>query len=208
MTTIEIQAIASTTVRGNYVNYSVARATSTSYANTETYLNVGQFYYTTPAYSVWRHFLCFDTSSIPDGAIVNRAYLRMALRGKNTSNGSFYVYIRKQDWSAQYPISDSNRETAYDNCLAATTDNTFIQVTSSTALNTYYDSGDLDVSRINKTGYTYYSLISSPDVNNSPPPSNYGNIASVFAYNNASYPPLLVVEFSGIARINYVPIIG
>lgn len=137
-----------------------ARATSTGFANNTAH--VGQLRITTPValYGVYRIFLSFDTSILQD-ALVSQVNLRMQCNTDNSAT-NFNVQIVEQDWSASDPITNGNRETVYDACLAAAS-SILWRSTSGISLNTDYDSANLTTSRIAKNGITYFSLRSSRD---------------------------------------------
>lgn len=149
--------------------YTTARSTSDAYNPdvASEYLMVGQYYNGT-GYSIGRMYLKFATAGIPDTDIVSQVNLKMCVEYDN-SIVDFDVVIRKHDWSAQDPLTITNREAAYDNCLAATSDDNIWRNTAGITLNTQYASGNLSTAWVNKTGYTYYSLISSRDISATAP---------------------------------------
>ena len=179
--------------------YATARSTSYSYVTSGTYFLVGQTYEGgkgEPGYRVFRGFLKFDTSSIGAGSTVTQVNLKL-VSPVDSSVTDFDVQIVKQDWSAQDPLSDANREAAFDNCLAGTLDGgSPWRNTLSMAINTQYASPNLDTAWVNKTGNTYYSLNSSRDTgNNTPTGAEYIQIAS---QENATsgYRPVLTVAYT------------
>lgn len=147
-------------VMGTSASYATCRTTSTSDSIA---LYVGQ---SIPSdYSIYRAFLSFDTSAIPDLDVVLAASLQLAMRD-DYSTTDFDVQIVKQAWST--PLS-SNAETNYDGCLSGTADASIWRNTSGLSVDTYYASGALDPGWIVKTGSTFYSLRSAEDYNNSAP---------------------------------------
>jgi hypothetical protein len=182
-------------VRGTNSNYSTARSTSYAYNSTNAVLFLGQFL----SYQVYRNFLKFDTSSIPDNNTISQVNLKLVCT-YDYSATDFDVQIVKQNWSSQDPLSDTNREAAYDNCLNGTADSSIWRNTSGISLNTQYASGNLDTSWVNKTGYTYYSLRSSRDYgNNTPTGDEYLQIASADNATSSYRPVLTVVHSSSVA---------
>lgn len=147
-------------------SYAIARSTSDNFTTTDTRLYLGQaldgYYY------IYRAFLKFDTSAIPDGDTVTQVNLKMVC-GEDLSSINFDVQIVKQNWSDQDPLSNANREVAYDNCLAGNLDDNIWRNTNGIVINTQYASGNLNTAWINKTGPTYYSLRSSRDYGNNTP---------------------------------------
>lgn len=191
MTSLDFTAEVTTRVRGYATNYLSARAACAAF-DTSSYL--GQTY-VAPNYSIFRVFLKFNTATIPDDASITQANIKMAIKTtKDITGGAFEVYFKKLDWSASDPIDNGNRESVYDGCLAADTDALWKNVDAGASVNTYYTSDNLDISRINKSGYTYYSLIIKPDIDGS---WNGGNqYLQIAPYNDANYPPVLTVEYS------------
>jgi len=184
-------------VYGSNADYSTARSTSYAYNETSIALMVGQ---KNNSFAVYRSFLKFDTSSIPDDNTVSQVNLKLTVY-QDYSYTDFDVQIVKQDWSAQDPLSDTNRETAYDNCLSGDADDNIWRTTSGISANSTYTSGNLDTSWINKNGSTYYSLRSSRDVSaNEPTGIEYINLHSAES-TTASYRPVLVVVYT--ASQNY-----
>jgi hypothetical protein len=177
----------------NNTSYSDARNTSIALNNTNTLLSIGQYY--TYQYFVGRSYLKFDTSSLPDNAIVTSTKLKLTVN-TNYSDTDFDIIIKKQNWSSQDPLSDSNREAAYDNCLTATDDDNIWRNTNGISTNTPYESGELNKSWINKTGNTYYSLLSSRDKSATTPTGNEYIYIYSAEYSTASYRrPTLVVTY-------------
>jgi hypothetical protein len=185
------------TIEGTSTTYATARSTSTSFFSTGTYnLDIGQRYNSsTGYYFVWRSYLVFDTSGIPDTSTITQVNLKLVCIA-DSSTADFDVVIKKQDWSAQNPLSDANREAAFDGCLAATSDDNIWRNTSGMSSNTQYTSGNLATAWINLTGSTYYSLISSEDIANSTP-TGYERISLGGQENpDAPYRPVLTVLYS------------
>lgn len=173
-------------------SYSAARSTSTSYdTGSWGFLYVGQRYY----YDVWtayRAFLKFDTSSIGADATITQVNLRLTVL-YDFAYDEFDVQIVKQDWSGQDPLSNANREAAFDGCLSGTADDSIWRNTSGMSSNTPYDSGNLSTAWVSKTGNTYYSLRGSDDKNNNSG-ADAAHIAFADAANaTAAYRPILVV---------------
>ena len=188
-------------------NYTTARSTSTGFDISADNHRLGQWKEDLglSGYDYWtrRMFLKFDTSSIPDMAIITRVKLRLTAQA-DSSTTDFDIQIVKQDWSSQDPIASGTREAAYDGCLAGTADDNIWRNTSGMSLNTPYESGELDISRINKTGNTYYSLRSSRDYSNTEPSASVSENESITIYTSevatSAYRPYLVVEYT----VNYM----
>ena len=182
-------------VNGIDANYATARNTSYSYEIAGTFFAVGQKYTITPLYFVYRSFLKFDTNSIPDAATITQVNLRMVCTSDYSAT-DFDVQIVKQDWSGQDPLSDANREAAYDNCLAGTQDDSIWRNTLGMYPVTQYTSGNLDTSWVNKTGNTYYSLRSNRDKDNNAPSGNEHIYLASANHATPSYRPTLIVYYT------------
>jgi hypothetical protein len=180
-------------IYGQNATYSTARSTSTSYSATSTGINVGQYLFGT--HNVIRGFLKFDTSGIGSSSTVTQVNLKLTVKS-DYSYTDFDVNIIKQNWSAQDPLSDSNREAAYDNVLSSPEDDSIWLNTAGIVTSTQYTSGNLSTAWVNKTGYTYYSLASNRDYDGSgTAPTSHEDIY-VYSANDAtaSYRPVLTVE--------------
>jgi hypothetical protein len=188
-------------VQGANAAYATARSTSTSIDTAAAYFQLGQI----PTYSIDRGFQKWDTSAITAGMIVIQVNQKLTCRNDNSGH-DFDVVIKKQDWSAQDPLAAGNREAAFDGCLAAAADDNIWRNTVNGAppndfvINTQYTSGNLNTAWVNRTGYTYYSLISSRDVAASAP--TVTDVINIYAQEaaTAAYRPILtVVYYSGSA---------
>lgn len=177
-------------VRGAHATYATARTTSTEFDASGTETGFGQ----STGFEITRALLKFDTSSIPDTATILSATLTLTAT-TDSSDTDFDVVIRKHDWSAQDPVSAGNREAAYDGVLAASSENSIWRNTSGIAVNTPYTSGALDTTRINKTGATYYSLISSRDIAGNQPAGNEFIVLALSENATAAYRPILNVTY-------------
>lgn len=179
--------------------YATARSTSTAFDTSANNFTVGQSYISTgkgDQYDVYRSFLKFDTSSIPDGDTVSAVVMKLVCI-TDSSTTDFDVQIAKYDWSGSDPLSAGNRETAYDGALAATLDDNIWRNTSGMSLNTQYDSGALATAWVSKTGATYYALRSKEDTDNSAPlgPENIAIASQDHA--TSGYRPILTVTHAG-----------
>ena len=142
-------------------------------------------------FDVYRTYLDFDTSSIPDDAVVTDVKLSLKA-SSNISYTDFDVQIYKYDWAE--PITSDNREANYD-ASGATYDADW-RNTSGMSTEIYYDSSSLDNSWINLTGDTKYQLRSSRDVNEDEP-YEYEYI-SFYSANSAGNEPILKVTYTTV----------
>ncbi len=147
------------------------------------------------AYGIYRSFLKFDTSVVPNNATIIRARLRLALMSY-LSNYEFDVQIVKYDWSAQDPVDSGNRQDAYDGCLSAALDSIWrtIEIGSNIGFTGIFYSNDLDLARIDKSGNTYYGLRSSRDFNAQESRHDWITTATVNT-NILANRPALIVDF-------------
>jgi len=174
-------------------SFAAARATSRAFSTVDTVANLGIRLLSSFRY-VYRNFLKFDTSSIPDTDTITQVNLKLVATADSSAN-DFDVQIVKQDWSGQDPITADNREAIYDNCLSGTADSSIWENTADISVNTQYASGNLATDWVSKTGYTYYSLRSSNDYNNV---ESAGYITIATSENaTESYRPVLSVTYTG-----------
>jgi len=181
-------------VYGGSSTYSTAHSTSTAYDVTDTIASVGQYRSGSTRY-IYRGFLKFDTSSIPDNATITSVTLTLTAKDDGSTT-NFDVVIKKANWSANDPIdSAGDREGAYDICHDATADSNIWRNTNGMNVDTNYTSGTLDTTWVSKTGSTYYCLMSSLDISETDvSDSQYINIYTQEA-TTQSYRPKLVVGY-------------
>lgn len=184
-------------IYGQNADYSTTRSTAYNVRPTITAVRVGNSWWSAfTRYEVARTFLMFDTSTIGADATVTQVNLKL-VASYDMSSTDFNVQIVDQDWSAQNPLSSSNMDAAFDNCLSGSADINIWRNTYGMALNTQYTSGNLSTSWINKVGNTYYSLRSARDFSNVTPTGyEYIDIYSA-DHATASYRPVLTVVYSG-----------
>ena len=149
-------------------------------------------------YLVFRSFLKFDTSGIPDGDTVTQVNLKLTCKA-DYSTADFDIQIVKQDWSAQDPVTDGNMDTAYDNCLSGDADDSIWRNTSGMATNTQYTSGNLSTAWVNKAGDTYYSLRSNEDFATRLPSVDEWITLYDGEDETAAYRPVLTVTYTSNA---------
>jgi hypothetical protein len=99
--------------------------------------------------------------------------------------------VVQYDWSANADFSNATqRENAYDGCLAAGITESFLWKNSADVSDaTQYFSVPLTTAYVNKTGTTYYCLISALDIANTAPSANsYGQPYLNHASNTCADP--------------------
>ena len=139
---------------------------------------------------VYRDYLSFDTSSIPDDAIITDVKLSLKTIGWDGSDTDFDVQIYKFNWAE--PITSANIEANYD-AVGAVYDADW-RNTSGMSTRVYYDSSSLDNSWVNKTGDTKYQLRSKEDVDNSEPAND--EYIGFYSANSAGNKPILKVTYT------------
>jgi hypothetical protein len=181
-------------IQGDSTTYSTARSTATSYDAASDFLNVGQRF-TTPNYSVYRGYLRFVTSDIPDTDTVTQANLKLTVYSDLVTT-EFDVLIVPYNWGSYDPIGAANQEAAYDGALAAAGDQVIWRNTAGISAGTQYTSQNLTTTWISKTGITYLSLLSSLDYANSAPTTRDQLLLATVFHATAGYRPVLTVLYT------------
>jgi hypothetical protein len=208
MTTTSFAGSANHYIQGTRTaTYSDSRNTASGVTTpTTTVSSIGQWYKASApnsGYYLWRYFLAFDTSSIPDTDTITQVNLNLTC-ANDYSTADFDIKIVKCDWSATDPITSGNMDTAFDNALNSDLDSAIWRNTNGMATNTEYSSDNLSTSWINTTGKTYYALISGEDYANSAPTGlEYISIYSIGATTEAYRPELVVIHEAGV--VTYQP---
>jgi len=146
------------------IDYATARSTSVNNTAGQSFCSAGQNrrysggYY----YNVYRYLLRFDTSGVEGNVGQANLYLKAS---NDYSTADFDIAISKCTWTPTIP---DNQEADYDAALAADVDVVW-RNTLGMAINTYYASPNLDVTRIITDGYSYFAILSAEDKNNSQP---------------------------------------
>ena len=194
-------------IYGSSATYDTARSTRSSYDVTASSSYVGQRL-SAGVYTINRHYLKFDTSSIPDDDTITQVNIKLTVL-LDYSVTDFDVQIVKQDWSGQDPIGSANAETAYDNCLSGTADNNIWRNTSGIAGNTPYTSGNLSTSWPSKASNTYWSLRSDRDYSNTAPSGDELLLIFTREASTAAYRPVAVIAHEAAAAVKrYLTLLG
>lgn len=183
-----------TMIQGLNTSYATARSTATGHFTNESlaaYRRLGQLL-SGGTYACYRIALMFDTSSLV-GATINQANLSCAIE-TDASTTDFTINIVKAAWGSNDPVSAGNRDAVYDAILAASLDVAW-RSTSGISADTPYSSPNLDVAYINKSGSTYYGLVSSRDVGNNTPAGNEWVVLYLQNAATSAYRPRLIVEY-------------
>jgi hypothetical protein len=130
--------------------------------------------------NVFRGYVRFNSSSLPDNAIVSGFKVANYI-----DTNDFYldtntnISIRAYDWNTAYPLNESgNMEIAYDSCLASTGEQVLYFNSSKIPPDYYTDYGVVYTppmnitSVINVTGYSYFCMLSNWDISNTAPTNN------------------------------------
>jgi 5-hydroxyisourate hydrolase-like protein (transthyretin family) len=150
-------------------------------------------YYTGDHYEVYRVALKFDTSGIGTGNEVQQVNLTLNC-SEDESVTDFDVQIVQCDWSAYDPLGYGNGTAALAAILNADLDDNIWRGTSGLSINTDYTSGNLDPTWVNRTGYTYYGLLSSRDRSGTTPTGSEG--IRLRPTEDGWHPPVLTVVYS------------
>lgn len=182
-------------------NYATARSTG-NYSNDGDNLRVGQAYASGHWY-VYRCFLTFDTSAIPDGDTVTAADLTLRV-AQDQSYTDFGIYLYKYNWKTvpDGTGTGSDRDNVFDMGTAGATDaaaavkeTAEIATTSGLTVGSTVTVTGLDPTWINKTGNTKYALRSKRDADGSGTAPTGGENIYFYSgdYATAAYRPYLDV---------------
>lgn len=179
-------------VYGQNASYTTAHSNAYSHNITGTDMFCGQFI-NGGLPTCRRTCLRFNTESIGSLSTVTDVKLGLS-RSVDGSVTDFDIQILKHDWSSQYPLSSANRETYYDNVLTAPQDDSIWRNTANLPTQHVIGySGSLSNSWVNKSGYTYYSLLSSRDASSIEPTGNeYITFNTAEAANESRRPRLSI----------------
>jgi hypothetical protein len=175
---------------GTNAVYETARTICTGLYNTSAI--VGQF---KPSfYGLFRSFLSFNTAVVPVGAKIVKVNLRTAC-SSDSSMTDFDVEIVEQNWQANDPITTSNRNDVYNDCIG-TAPSFLWKNTSGMSINTAYVGADMTPNYVNLTGITYYSIRSKNDKDSVTPVGD--EYITLTVYNNAveALRPALLIEYA------------
>jgi len=185
-------------IYGQSTDYATARGTASIFSTTSAYILVGQ-QISGDIYSVYNDYLKFPSSDISSSIYDRTAYARLGLTIYNSlgigfegTTSNFDVDIIKQDWSAHDPLTSTDIEIPYNECLTSTKDVTWHEFTSSTAAaDTTFYSPPLDLDWISPTTDNYYSLRLNR-VKDANEPSGYERVVLCSSEStDASYRPAL-----------------
>lgn len=190
--------------------YSTARSSSgTKVAPaTEVYLQVGQNLIGGFGYYLYETFLSFDTSTIPDSAIISTVTL--SLHGGSYSDQSttdFTIEARTYDWGASLTTADwiAGADLASNTLLASRSTSGW----STSAYNDFTENGSNFVSAINKTGITRIVICSSRTKDGTAPTgAEYVNFAANETTGTTKDPKLSVTYVLGPTTVGSITMSG
>ena len=179
-------------IEGEHAVYATARSTSTQCATNPDTAIVGQVL--SGNYWASRAFLVFDTSAIPNDAIIEKVTLYVNASTDN-SDTNFLVQVYRYAW---VEALCSNREANYDGVYGAgILEGTLRDTSDGWVPGTYY-SLEVATAGVNKSGKTKYCLASKEDVDNSAPVGPEFVLINLEAASGTGreYDPYLEVIFS------------
>ncbi len=187
-------------VSSSGATYSAARSTSSQFDVGTAELFVGQAYEAPiPRYYNHRAVLKFSLASLNPLAVIYAANLHITCTVDVSVLANFDVQIVKQNWAAQDPITNGNREAVFDGCLAASLDAVW-RNTNGLPTGSLLASAPLDVGWLTPGGLAYYGLRSSRDAAGTAPPSGgaeYVRLAAA-AYATPALRPALVLDYFAV----------
>ena len=184
---------------GAHAVYLTARSTSSASSIAGATFRVGQ---AVPAlYEVYRGYLSFDTSGIPDDAVVISATL-FVCASSDSSAADFSVQVYRFAW--EEALNGAAMEANYDGAYgaSATLEGTLRDTALGWVADTYY-SMSVATAGVNRTGDTKYALVSSLDVAGTAPLQN--GYVSAYAQEQAGMAkdPYLLVVYKTQAHRSY-----
>lgn len=197
--TVSYASFADGYVAAYAASYAGARGSSVYYDAGSSDVFVGQAYDDSlPRYYTYRAMLKFSLASLNPLAVIYAASLHLACVVDASAVRDMDLQIVQQDWSTQDPLSDANREAAFDNNLAASVDAVW-QNSAGLPSNTLLPSAPLDVNWLLPGAAVYYGLRSQHDADNSAPPNGaeYLRLAAA-AHTTPGLRPALVVDYFAV----------
>ena len=181
-------------------SYTGARnADSGTVFDTATNYSVGQMFIYPGLYFIYRTFVYFDTSSIPAGARIDSATLKLCCKWKSSQYQNFEVVV--QNGQPTYPhnpmCSTDYSKDHYSGNGGSLDYDDFITTTHGVYSDIPLNSNGRSWIKTGSGAVTKLCLRSSNDIDNEPIGSGSTCKDSVGFYScEASYPPILVVEYT------------
>lgn len=179
-------------ISGSSLVYATARSTSDTATDNATTASVGQRLAAT-TYVVFRGFIGFDTSSIPDDAVISDATLYLTA-DSDSSATDFDIDVYRYDWASTLA---ANREANYDGAYggSATSEGTLRNTSSGWSSGTTY-SMSVDPNGVNTSGTTRYTIVSGRDVGANTPTGNEFVTWRTADHGTAESRPMLEVTYT------------
>lgn len=179
-------------IYGRSATYSVARSTSYGCYSADAVAYIGQNFVASE-YIIYRGYLSFDTSAIPDDATVTAATLYVCADA-DESTTDFLVRCYRYAW---VEALCTNQEANYDGAYGAgaTLEGTLRDTAAGWVAGTYYNLA-VATAGINKTGDTKYDLVSSRDVAGTVPTGLERVQARTADYADTTSDPYLSITYS------------
>lgn len=184
-------------INSNSTVYSTARSTASSVDDAPALETCGQRFLT-PNYVCWETFHNFDTSSIPDGDVVQSVVLSL-WGGGNNSDTDFTLEARLHTWGSPLVIGDW---VAGDSLASKTLLATFDTTAWTNGAYNAFTSEVAFAANINKIGKTYIFLSSSRHrIGNTPTGNEYIQITPAETAGTANDPKLVVTHVGGFIPV-------
>lgn len=170
----------------------VRSAASSNFVDVTTPIRAAASNYNGSLYSIGRGFFTFDTSSIPNGAVISvaRLYLKPTLI-ENVHSVDIHCVAATNSSTSSLSTAD------YDQ-VGSTSFGSKALSTYSVGVYGYIDFNATGIAHIDKDGYTKFACRTSQDLNNSAPPGSANNILTINAddASGTSNDPYLYVEYA------------
>lgn len=182
-------------IYGQNATYSTARSTSAGCDAGGTTARVGQNLSGGTVYYVFRAYLDFDTSALPDDATVTSALLGICA-DSDLSSTDFNLQVYRFGWTVGL-CDAGTREGNYDGAYgaAATLEGTLRNTADGWSSGTCYTL-TLDAAGIDLTGDSKYALVSSRDISNSAPGGNQYVFIRTADYTGTGSDPWLTIQYT------------
>lgn len=181
-------------IEANNATYSTAQTASSGSVITGATIQFGQQKHSTSGYFVWRGFFSFDTSSIPVGATIDSAILKIygTLKLDSGSVTPAAVVVSNSQASDTALVGDD-----FDQ-LGTTSFSTITYASYSTAGYNEFTLNASGLAQINPGGYSKFGLRTDKDIAGTAPPSNHTSqlYCSSVDETGTSQDPILEVTYT------------
>jgi hypothetical protein len=184
-------------IRGNHAVYATARSTATGGSAIAIDSSIGQRH-DGGTYWIYRGFLSFDTSAIPDGATVSNATLYVKTKDDLSTDNDFDLRVYRYAW--EETLTDTGppdkREANYDGAYggSATYEGVILD-TSAYPGDDQWISLAVAAAGIVKDGDTKYTLVSSRDVSGTAPGGGESEYIDIHTAEAAGEEPYMEINY-------------